>query len=343
MTGKDIKNDNLSVIFYAIDRSISRSSIIQFFGRARNYKSASFDLLLEFKESENFGAYSKSGILAGAYMIAKSTIKASVNDYSFLRENKQRFVKKCGNNLIIDYFNIDKFLQQRISEHTILNSKRLIEFLTKNNFNCSIEVLEDLILEKTADTVLTTSQKYDIELNKIDDSVPAELNENEFLTNVLNRYNALQKVGFDSEDSLNICNAFKSRMKFKRFIDLLIVESSLKTNDKNFVKIYNDILNLLNEFLTVEEILERLQKLKILKKYSSYELSRIVLSAQKTDSSDLKKVRLILKKMKSYYDVDSRKSNKKNYLKHTKTDYLKALKPVPADLKNLYKYSDLIK
>lgn len=341
VTGKDVNNSNLSVVFYGIDRTLSVSTIVQFFGRARDYKTATFDLLFEFKnDNEKYGSYSDSGILTGAYLIAKSTIDASVNDWSFLRENKDRFVtKNKDGKLVVDWFNIDNYLQRQISKHTVLNTDVLSKFLGSHGYSVTFEVLTDTDVEKQEKlSIVSISELYDLELNEIEAN---KENETEFLTNVYNRFMALQKVGFDRETALNIVNCFKSKMLWKRFIDLLIVECSLTTNDKAFIKVYNDVLTALNDFLTASQVIENVGRVKLTKAGKKTELGRIVAKSKRVDDNDIKTARSILKKLRSYYSIEQVKRNNKHLFKHSESDYLQGLKPILDNVKNLYKYNDL--
>lgn len=341
VTGKDVNNSNLSVVFYGIDRTLSVSTIVQFFGRARDYKTATFDLLFEFKnDNDNYGSYSNSGILTGAYMIAQSTIDASVNDWSFLRENKDRFVtKNKDGKLVVDWFNIDNYLQRQISKHTVLNTDVLSKFLGSHGYSVTFEVLTDIDVEKQEkQSIVSISELYDLELNEIEAN---KENETEFLTNVYNRFMALQKVGFDRETALDIVNCFKSKMLWKRFIDLLIVERSLTTNDKAFIKVYNDILTALNDFLTASQVIENIGRVKLTKAGKKTELGRIVTKSKRVDDNDIKTARSILKKLRSYYIENSKRVDKKRLYEYQKSDYLQGLKPVVTTIKKLYEYSDL--
>lgn len=342
VTGKDVLNENLSCIFYGLDRLISASTIVQFLGRVRNYKNASFDILFEFKnDNQNYGSYSLSGLITGCYGIATATIEASVNDWSLLRENKERFVTKQDGKLVTDWFNIDNHIQKQVSKHTILNTDVLSKFLGSHGYNATIEVLDDIQeqeQEQEQIEVVSISELYDLELNEIDAN-----NENgtEFLTNVYNRFDALLKLGFDRETSLDICNGFKSKMKFRRFIDLLIAERSLLTNDIVFIELYNDVLTALNDFNSVIDIINILKSLKLTKKGKKTDLGRTIEVSKRIETNDKKNARLLLKKLRSYYDVEQKQVKKERLYKFVKSEYLQGLDVTLDNVKLLFEFTDL--
>jgi|AntRauTorckE5430_2_1112549.scaffolds.fasta_scaffold01882_6 hypothetical protein len=342
VTGKDVNNENLSMIFYGIDKRISRSTINQFLGRGRKYKTHSFDVLFEFKnDNENFGNYSNTSLFIGAYGIAKATIEASVNDWAFLRENKERFVTKDDNGkLIVNWFQIINHVQQQISKHTILNTDVLSNFLGSHGYDVTIEILTDTEHEKQEkQTIVTPSELYVLELNELCES---KEHETEFLTNVLNRFEALKKVGYDRETALDILNLFRSKMNWIRFVNLIIIERSLTSNDIEFIKLYNEVLAALDSYYNAEQIIEKLQVLTVSKKAKKTDLGRLIESAKRTKTNDLKKVRFLLKNLRLHYDFDTKKIDKKSNFKIVKTDYLQGVQPFLSNVKELFLYSDIL-
>lgn len=340
VTGKDVLNENLSVIFYGLDRQISASTIVQFLGRVRNYKKASFDVLFEFKnDNQKYGSYSLSGLITGCYTIGTATIEASINDWSLLRENKDRFVTKQDGKLVIDWFNIDNHIQKQVSKHTVLNTDVLSKFLSGHGYNATIEVLDDIQeQEQEQIEVVSISELYDLELNEIEANKEHEI---EFLTNVYNRFDALLKVGFDRDTSLDICNGFKSKMKFRRFIDLLVVERSLLTNDIVFIELYNDVLTALNNFNSTNDIINILKSLKLTKKAQKIDLGRLIRTSKRIEKNDIKNARLLLKKFRSYYEVEQKQVKKERLYKLSKSDYLQGLDVTLDNVKLLFEFTDL--
>jgi hypothetical protein len=340
VTGKDVETSNLSMVFYGMDRLISASTIIQFLGRARDYKTASFDILFEFENNNlKFGNYSKSNLLAGAYSIAKSTIDASVNEYSFLRENKERFVIKQDNELIVDYFNIDKFLQREISKHTILNTDVLTRFLESHNYIVTIDYLDIQDVKQEQTTIITPLELYVLELNEICNNNESEV---EFQTNVLNRFAQLNRLGFNREFILDVLNLYRSKMLWQRFVNLVIVERSLSTNDKAFIKLYNDVLIALNDYLTGSQILDEIGAVSVSKAGQKTELGRLVLSVKSSKKSDKNDFRKVLKVLKNYYYFDVKQVKTKKVYKAEKSEFLQSLQLNYNDLKDLFLYSEIM-
>jgi hypothetical protein len=342
-TGKDINTKDLAVILYGIDRNIHRSNINQFFGRARDYKSASFDLIFEFKnDNENYGKYSHSGVLNGAYDIARATIAASVNDWAFERENKDRFVtKNDGGVMVVDWFEIDNFLERQISKHTIFNTNLLDKFLRSHGYNPAIEILTDSEKEKEEKaTVVSPLELYSLELDQIFDGKELET---DFLTNALNRVEALQKVGYDKSDAILLAHLFGSKMKWKRFIHLLFIEGSLlMKNDKGFSNLFDKVLTALNDFYSASQIVEILQGFELQKKEKVTKLGAIIKQSKRIKNDDVKNVRFVLKNLKDYYDFDTKRTGDTRLYKIVKPDYLQGLQPSLIIVKELKKYIETL-
>lgn len=341
VTGKDVLNENLAVVFYGLDRQISSSTIVQFFGRARKFLTATFDLIFTFKnDNEKYGSYSYSNLVSGAHTIASATIGASVNDISFLRENKERFVSKTKDGqLIVDWFTIDNHIQQTISKHTILNTDVLSKFLEQHGYQPTIDILTDTEQEKEQKSeTYSISEMYDLELNEIGEG---NADTTEFLTNAYNRFSALLKVGFDKETAIGICTAYKSKMRFTRFVDLIVVEQSLKTNDKVFIKVYNDILNAIIDFVTTQQLIEQLSKIPISKAGRKTKLGQLIIRAKKCDVNDTKNTRSILKNLRSFYDVEQQKAHNQKTYKLERSDYLQGLSIISSDIEKLFSVLDI--
>jgi hypothetical protein len=344
VTGKDILNQNLSLIIYSLDIDISRSTLIQFFGRARNHKSAVFDVLFTFKQNTQYGKYSVFNIRNGLLDIARATIRASVNDYSFLRENKSFFVTKKNGKLEIDYFNIDKELQKRISMHTIRNAETICDFLHQHNYTAAVEHLKDVELQKVVEieTAIDKLKLYDLELNEIDANNQLNI---DFYTNVLNRFELLCRIGFDRNTALDICNAYKSKKQFQTFADLLIVERSLlESADAGFIHFYNVVFDKLNQYLTTKMIVETLATIST---KETFELARITKKCKTIDIENSAMLRKILKELSSYYSFDRKRLSTGKYYKAEKTEFLQycsSLKNVSAyNLQQLKRFSAVLK
>lgn len=303
VTGKDVMNQNLSVIFYAMDRDVSRSTFIQFFGRARHYKTASFYLLFAFSpNSEKYGKYSIHSLFRNACTIADATIQASINDLSFLRENKDRFVRKISDGLVRDYFTIDTYIQKIVSINTVMNESKLVEFMNSHNYSAKVEILTKAQKQQVTTESVKPLKLYDLELNEIDNNNERNI---EFLTNVYERFSSLFQVGFDRQTSLDFCNTYKSKNKYRQFLERLIVECSLP-DDNHFRQLYFRILTVTSEFITSDELVVKLKSVEIGSgKFT--ELGRIIAKIQRTESVDIKTLRQVLSSLRSYYEIESKR------------------------------------
>ena len=333
-TGKDNNNENLSIIMFGLDMSMSASTINQFFGRGRKWESARYYLFFEFKQAKKQYTCNPFLIKKGAITIANATIEASVNDYSFLTENKQRFVRKVADGLEISYFDIDNYIQKRVSQNIITNASNLDNYLKGHNYISTFIDMEDELETVAKDELLVTpSELYILELNEINDNNEGTI---EFLTTVKYRFDAIEAIGFNRSDSIDIINIYKSPTKWRTFVNKLIVEQYYKSDTASeFKKLYDVILLAFTEFKTSEQFETTLKRLK-LKNGKKTELFRVL-------GDDKKTLRWILSQLDNYYNIDKKRSNKNKLFKLEKSDFLGELNPRADDLKALFKFSRILK
>lgn len=334
VTGKDINNDNIACVFYGLDYGLAASTIIQFFGRARSWELATYDLFFVFKPSKTIQKYSVNRILTGAYDIAIATIKASVNDFAFVTENKDRFVTKKNDELIVSWFDIDTFVQKRVSKRIVQNADNLTKYLSKFNYTTTVIELDDIeVVKVDIESVVKPSELYVLELNEIHDNNEEAI---EFLTNVLNRVEAMQKIGFNRSDSIDIANIYRSAAKWKMFVNRLLVEqyySSEKAID--FRMLYDEVFEAFKDFKTGEQMEQAIKKIDF-KKGKNTELNRFL-------RGDKKEVRTVIKNLNNYFEVAKKQSKKAKLFKIEKLDNLGELNPSATDLKGLFAFCNLLK
>tara|TARA_R110000851_G_C13054282_1_gene563385 strand:- start:125 stop:1693 length:1569 start_codon:yes stop_codon:yes gene_type:complete len=334
VTGKDINNDNIACVFYGLDYGLAASTIIQFFGRARSWELATYDLFFVFKPSKIIQKYSVNRILTGAYDIAIATIKASVNDFAFVTENKDRFVTKKNDELIVSWFDIDTFVQKRVSKRIVQNADNLTKYLSKFNYTTTVIELDDIeVVKVDIESVVKPSELYVLELNEIHDNNEEAI---EFLTNVLNRVEAMQKIGFNRSDSIDIANIYRSAAKWKMFVNRLLVEqyySSEKAID--FRMLYDEVFEAFKDFKTGEQMEQAIKKIDF-KKGKNTELNRFL-------RGDKKEVRTVIKNLNNYFEVAKKQSKKAKLFKIEKLDNLGELNPSATDLKGLFAFCNLLK
>jgi hypothetical protein len=296
-TGKDVENNDLAVIIYCDDYDMKRSVINQFFGRARDYKTASFDLLFTFKsDNESYKYKEPEKLFWGCKNIAKSVIDASVNDIAFLHENEKYFVDKQEGKMVVNYYSIDNHIETQMSKITIRNTKILSEFLYSHGYDCGISEVENEIPVKTQKIGLSNSEKYANEIEIIYKKLDSDF---EFETTAKFRVEALQKIGFSKNKSLLHSLRNDSTLKWNRFIRLLLCEVRLM-NDKTFLRDYDNVLEKLgNDYYTSFEVVERLQKLRKTKTILGREIGLI-----KTFENDKKNQRAVLKLLKKYFEIN---------------------------------------
>lgn len=317
VTGKDVNNENLCVIFYDLSKQVSelpsRASIIQFLGRARQYDSASYQIHLELKENTSYGNYSLFNLRNNALKIARLTCECSYNDISFFVENKHGFATRHGDGFAIDYFSIDKFLQRAVSHHTILNKDRLKEYLKQHNYKADIETLADAEpIETTAESI----DKKSLFLKELDTIKNDTAHEFQLVTNAPNRYDHLRRTGFAHGDAVGILERYVSKNDWLMFVNLLAVEIRLQQKAQdNFNEMYYYILSLTPTHKKAQFIASILSKKATA---DTFELARIVKSTRTLDFQNRYHIRKLFNNLKHYYLIDSIRTM------HTRTYKLKA-------------------
>jgi hypothetical protein len=335
-TGKDILNSNLAMIIFCNDYNMKRSVINQFFGRARDYKTATFDLLFTINfDNEKYNNLDIDSILRGCKDLAKCVISASVNDISFLQENEKYFVARKNDKMTVNYFSIDNHIESQISLFTLRNTTFLSKFLGVHGYECSITVETEKAAKVEIDKdALSVSEKYFNEINLINDG-----NESDYIfeTNAQNRVNQLMEIGFSKKESLLFALKFDSSLRWGLFVNHLLSEIRLET-DNNFVRDYNKILECLNyEFLTALSITEKIKKLGATKTI----IGRDIKTIKKLDSEAANTPRTTIKLLRKYYEVKDKKTGESKTFLITKTDFLtQKLKGgiTAKDIKNLLKF-----
>lgn len=340
--GKDVENANLSVILYSLDYSISASTIIQFLGRARDYKTAKFTLFFANKLKENVTLEHYENLLKSCYLISKQVIEASKTSIAFLRENVSKFVKLEGGFLVTDYFEIDNFIQKNISRSIVSNFDNLSTFLQSFNYSIeSFETHEDV--EKTPEKTdkLSYSALYKIEVSSIVNDDILE----KFETSAKKRFELLSSE-LDNDKAKTLLNEFNSDAKFKLLVRKLIIETSLNENhklDKNFTTLYYMILDVLTDFNTSTDIINLLTDIvnKNDANFRNYDLFRSIKKATKI-KDDVQKIRCILKTLKEYYSIKKNRvrngDNTRNcFYKLLKSDLLEGQMMTEKTLKKLKK------
>jgi hypothetical protein len=335
-TGKDVVNSDLAVIIYCCDYDMKRSVINQFFGRAREYKTASFDLLFTFEpDNEKYKKYDVNSMFFGCNEIAKSVISASVNDIAFLHENQRYFVAKENEKMTINSFAIDNHIETQISLFTLRNTTFLSTFLGVHGYECSITVETEKAAKVEIDKdALSVSEKYFNEIKLINDG-----NESDYIfeTNAQNRVNQLMEIGFSKKESLFFALKFDSSLRWGLFVNYLLSEVRLET-DNNFVRDYNKILECLNyEFLTALSITEKIKELGATRTI----IGRDIKTIQKLDSEAANTPRTTIKLLRKYYEIKDKKTGESKTFLIDKTDFLtqKIKGGITAkDIKNLLKF-----
>jgi hypothetical protein len=338
-TGKDVLNSNLAMMIFCDDYDTKRSVINQFFGRARDYKTATFDLLFTINyDNEKYKEYDINNMIFGCNEIAKSVISASVNDIAFLHENQKYFVAKDNDKMIINYFAIDNHIETQISLFTLRNTNLLSEFLKLHGYDCTIAVESDTDIEKVEKSGLSDLEKYFNEINLINDG-----NESDYIfeTTAQNRVNQLMFIGFSKKESLLYSLRYDSPQRWKIFVNYLLCEIRLET-DNSFIRDYNKILECLNyEFLTALSITEKIKKLGATKTI----IGRDIAIIKKLDSEATKTQRFVLKTLRKYFVVEPKNIDKTRLFAAFETDYLTEkmrVKTTATDIKNLQKISKFI-
>lgn len=314
-TGKDIENSDLAVIIYCDDYDMKRSVINQFFGRARDYKSATFDLLFTFKsDNEKYNKKDPQKLFFGCENIAKSVIDASVNDIAFLHENEKFFVGKQDGKMVVNYYSIDNHIETQISKATIRNTTFLGDFLGSHGYDCNFIEIENKMPLQVQKTGESPHEKYINEIEVIYKNLDSDF---VFETTAKKRVEALQNIGFSKNQSLSYSLRNDTALKWNRFVRLLLCEVRLM-NDKAFLRDYDNVLEQLgNDFYTSFEVVERLQKLRKTKTILGREIGLI-----KAFENDKKNQRAVLKLLKKYFEISENFINREKGFKLQKTEFL---------------------
>lgn len=329
VTGKDVNNENLCVIFYDLSKQISdlpsRSSLVQFLGRARKYKSAAYQIHFELKENTAFGTYSLFNLRNNALKIARLTCECSYDDISFFVENKHGFATRNEHGFAIDYFSIDKFLQRAVSRHTLLNSSRLKEYLKQHNYTADVEMLADAEpIETTADA----TDKKALFLRELDTIKQDTAHDFELVTNAPTRYHHLRKCGFSHENTVAILEKYVSKNDWLMFVNLLAVEIRLQQKDiDGFFDMYHDILTITPTHKKAKFIAKMLSHTRTV---YSFELARIVKSTRTIDFSNKYHIRKLLNDLKQYYLIDTIRTMHERTYKLNASQFLKVCESVSA-------------
>jgi hypothetical protein len=342
VTGKDVMNDNIAMIIYCNDYDMKSSTINQFFGRARNYKTASYDLFFTFHP--NNLEYEKPNIASlvfGCKNIANCVMEASVNDIAFLHENDKFFVRKIDGKMFENPFAIDNHIETQLSKCTIWNTSNLSDFLKVHGYECTFLYIENKTSEeRVATDEIKPSEKY---TNEID-----EINKGnfdfDFETVAMERVEGLKKLGFSQKESLLFSLQFDTPINWIRFCKILLSETRLGTNDKQYKKDYEKILDVLSNEMTLNNIIKTVQKLR----GSKTKIGILINNSKKIDLTSDSETRFFAQKMRFFYDVvvsEKKEKNQKLYSVN-RTGYIKISDRsniLESDLKSLLSLSEFIK
>jgi hypothetical protein len=200
-------------------------------------------------------------------------------------------------------------------------------------------VESELDIKKVEKTdVLSDSEKYFNEINLINDG-----NESDYIfeTNAQNRVNQLMLIGFSKKESLLYSLRYDSPQRWKIFVNYLLCEIRLET-DNSFIRDYNKILECLDfKFLTALSITEKIKKLGATKTI----IGRDIAIIKKLDSEATKTQRFVLKTLRKYFVVEPKNIDKTRLFAAFETDYLTEkmrVKTTATDIKNLQKISKFI-
>jgi hypothetical protein len=236
--------------------------------------------------------------------------------------------------MTINSFAIDNHIETQISLFTLRNTTFLSTFLGVHGYESTIFVESDIDIKKVEKTdVLSDSEKYFNEINLINDG-----NESDYIfeTTAQNRVNQLMFIGFSKKASLMYSLKFDSPLRWKSFINYLLCEIRLET-DNSFIRDYNKILECLGfEFLTALSITEKLKKLSVTKTI----IGRDVAIIKKLDSEATKTQRIAMQILRNYFNIETKKIAKSKSFLISKTDYLTEKMRVQTnakDIKNLQK------
>jgi hypothetical protein len=236
--------------------------------------------------------------------------------------------------MTINYFAIDNHIETQISLFTLRNATFLSTFLSVHGYESTILVQSDTDIKKVEKTdVLSDSEKYFNEINLINDG-----NESDYIfeTNAQNRVNQLMLIGFSKKESLLYSLRYDSPQRWKIFINYLLCEIRLET-DNSFIRDYNKILECLDfKFLTALSITEKIKKLSTTKTIIGRDIDII----KKLESEATKTQRIAMQILRNYFNIETKKIAKSKSFLISKTDYLTEKMRVQTnakDIKNLQK------
>jgi hypothetical protein len=343
VTGKDVMNDNIAMIIYCNDYDMKSSTINQFFGRARNYKTASYDLFFTF--NPNNDKYQKPNIASlvfGCKNIANCVMEASVNDIAFLHENDKFFVQKINGKMFENPFAIDNHIETQISKCTIRNTEILSDFLKSHGYENSILYVENKPSEEKTETdEIKPSEKYTNEISEINKGNF----DFDFETVAIERVEGLKNLGFSAKQALFYALKFDQPAKWKMFCEILKSETRLGTKDSKYKKDYNKVLDVLSSEMTLDNIIQNIKKIR---GNSVNKVGLLINESKKIDLTEISEKRDFVQKMRFFYDVvvsEKKEKNQKLYLVN-RTGYIKISDRsniLESDLKMIISLSEFIK
>ena len=324
-TGKDIMNKNMCCIFYDLSENLSflpsRSSIVQFFGRIRNYENASFEIHFRTKPNENFGVYSYFNLRNNLLNLARLTAKCCYDDISFFIENKNGLVQKNGTKYEINYFKIDENISRSISLHTILNISRFRKFMAVHSYHTTFEVLKDIEAEPSAE--VEKKSKIEIYHNDIEAIERHEIETHNFASSAKKRFKLLRHLTFSHDTALTLLRRYDTKSKWLQFVNLISVEARLENiSDTEFYAFFHEVLNVTKSHLLAKRIIFDLSQIDT---KHEFELARIVKKCAEPNAHQPVKTRSIFKHLRNYYEFDIKKINDRRYYKFCRTSFFELL------------------
>ena len=306
VTGKDIDTPNVAAMVYCDDYDMKRSTVNQFFGRPRDFKTASFDLLFSFKSNNQDNTEVNEKSLSQSLIgLSKSIIKSSTTDIAFLHENENYLAKKDTNGyLSVNYSQIDNIVESRKSKATLRNTNLLKSFLEGHGFNVEfsetpeVEVLNDLPKE-------SKESKNDKYLKEIDLIQSDDVEGHELETTAKDRIDILQKIGLKKDRSVEIAKENNSSLKWKRYTSLLASQKRLtEKNDKQYKKDYSRFFAVSeNGYLSSFDFLFNLAKTPI---RSCTVLGRLHLTLKENDINDRIFQNKTIKELKKHFSIETK-------------------------------------
>lgn len=324
-TGKDVMNENVCCIFYDVAENVSflpsRSSIVQFLGRVRNYENANFEVHFRTKPNENYGTYSYFNLRNNLLKLARLTAKCCYDDISFFIENKNGLVQKNGTKYEINYFKIDENISRSISLHTILNISRFRKFMAVHSYHTTFEVLKDIEAEPCAE--VEKISKTELYFNDIEAIENNDITKHHFVTNAKKRFDVLRKLSFSHDAALTLLRRYDTKSKWLIFTNLIAAEARLQNpNDVLFFELFNEVLNVTKTHLLSKIIIDKLSQIST---KHEFELARIIKMCAEPNAHQPIQTRSIFKHLRNYYEFDVKQVNKHRYYKICNTSFLSLL------------------